>query len=198
LVSEGGVSAGVRRIEAVTGLAALAHIQSDESRLHQLAQLLGGSVNEIAPKLHALLERQKGLERDINALKAKAAHAVVAELATTAKKVGGIKLVAARLEGIDAKALREAVDGLKQQLGNAVVVLAGVNDGKASLVAGVAGAALERVRAGDLLAHLARLTGGKGGGRPDLAQGGAPDGAPLVNALAGIAEWVATSAHSDV
>jgi len=196
LVSEGGVSAGVRRIEALTGQAALDQVQTDESRLRELARALGGGLADIEPKLHALLERQKELEREIGTLKARAARHAALELAATAEDIGGIKLVAARLEGIDAKALREAVDLLKQQLGDAVIVLAGVNDGKAALMVGVSGVALQHVRAGDLLASLAQRIGGKGGGRPDFAQGGAADGQPLVQALATPREWLPTSFHS--
>jgi len=191
LISESGISAGVRRIEALTGQAALEHVQAESSRLYQLAGLLGGGTAEIEAKLRALLERQKELEREIGTLKAKAAHTAVADLAASAEDIDGIKVVAARLEGIEAKALREAVDRLKQQLGDAVIVLAGVNNGKASLIAGVSGAASAHVRAGDLLSALALQTGGKGGGRPDLAQGGAPDGPALIAALAQTRTWVA-------
>ena len=106
--------------------------------------------------------------------------------------VGGVRVLAARLENFDGKALRDAVDRLKQQLGDAVVVLAGTSDGKAALVAGVSGAALGRVKAGELLANIAAQVNGKGGGRPDLAQGGGEDGPALVTALAGVREWVAS------
>jgi len=196
LISESGISSGVRRIEALTGQAALDQVQAETSRLQQIAQLLGGSVAEIEPKLRALLDRQKELERDIGALKAKAAHRAVAELVATAQDIAGIKLVSARVQGFDTKALREAIDWLKQQLGDAVIVLAGVNDGKATLMVGVAGAALAHVRAGDLLGALAKRIGGKGGGRPDLAQGGGLDGPELVQALAEIGAWMSTQMPS--
>ncbi|MFN3702205.1 alanine--tRNA ligase [Thermomonas sp.] len=190
IVSEGGVSAGVRRIEAVTGQGALDHVAAQEQRLHEVAQLLGSNAGEVADKLRALLERQKKLEREVEALKAKAASSATGDLAGQAQEVAGIKVLAARLEGFDAKALREAVDRLKQQLGDAVVVLAGADAGKAALVAGVSGAALGKVKAGDVLGDVARQANGKGGGRPDLAQGGGEDGPALVAALAGVAEWV--------
>ena len=190
IVSEGGVSAGVRRIEAVTGQGALDHVAAQEQRLHEAAQLLGSNAGEVADKLRALLERQKKLEREVEALKAKAASSATGDLAGQAQEVAGIKVLAARLEGFDAKALREAVDRLKQQLGDAVVVLAGADAGKAALVAGVSGAALGKVKAGDVLGDVARQANGKGGGRPDLAQGGGEDGPALVAALAGVAEWV--------
>ncbi|MFN3310136.1 MAG: alanine--tRNA ligase [Thermomonas sp.] len=190
IVSEGGVSAGVRRIEAVTGQGALDHVASEEHRLHEAAQLLGGNANDVADKLRALLERQKKLERELEQLKARAASSATGDLAAQAQEVAGIKVLAARLEGFDAKALREAMDRLKQQLGDAVVVLAGAEGGKAALVAGVSGAALGKVKAGEVLADVARQTNGKGGGRPDMAQGGGEDGPALRAALAGVADWV--------
>ncbi|HEY9541884.1 MAG TPA: alanine--tRNA ligase [Luteimonas sp.] len=195
IVSEGGVSAGVRRIEAVTGQGALDHVAAEERRLGEAAQLLGGTTAEAADKLRALLEKQKRLERELESLKAKAASGATADLASGAVEVGGIKVLAARLEGFDAKALREAVDRLKQQLGDTVVVLAGASGGKAALVAGVGGAALKRIKAGELLAHIAGQIGGKGGGRPDLAQGGGEDGPALGLALGGVAGWVASRLH---
>ncbi len=190
LVSEGGVSAGVRRIEAVTGQGALDFVNEEEQRLHELAQLLGGNGNEVTVKLHGLLDRQKKLERELEALKAKAASNATGDLAAQAQDVGGIKVLAARLEGFDAKTLRDALDRLKQELGDAVIVLAGVESGKAALVAGVGGAALGKIKAGDLLGDVARQVNGKGGGRPDMAQGGGEDGPGLVTALANVVAWV--------
>ena len=190
LVSEGGVSAGVRRVEALTGEAALDHVATGEGELHQAAGLLGGTSGEVAGKLRALIERQKKLERELESLKAKAASGATADLAAKAVDVQGIKVLAARLEGFDAKALREAVDQLKDRLKDTVVVLAGTGDGKASLVAGVGGSASGRIKAGDLLRHVAGRIGGKGGGRPDLAQGGGPDGPALAEALSEVDGWV--------
>jgi len=191
IVSEGGVSAGVRRIEALTGQGALDYVADEEERLDEAARLLGGTPGEIADKLRSLLDRQKRLERELDAIKAKAASGATADLSTAATDIAGIKVLARRLEGFDAKALRDAVDRLKQQLGDAVVILAGTQDGKAALVAGVSGAATGRVKAGELLAHIAGQIGGKGGGRPDMAQGGGDDGPALVDALAGVDTWVA-------
>jgi alanyl-tRNA synthetase len=191
LVSEGGVSAGVRRIEALTGQGALDYVSEEEHRLGEAASLLGGNVGEVGDKLRALLDRQKKLEREHDALKARAASGATADLASAAVEVNGIKVLAARLEGFDAKALRDAMDRFKQQLGDAVIVLAGVQDGKAALVAGVSGAALGKVKAGDVLADVARQAGGKGGGRPDMAQGGGEDGPALEAALAAVPQWVA-------
>lgn len=190
ILSEGGVSAGVRRIEAVTGQAALDYVSTELQRLDEAARLIGAPRTEVADKLRSLMDRQRRLERELESLKAKAASGATSDLGANAVDVGGIKVVTARLEGFDAKALRDAVDRLKQQLVDAVVVLAGVQDGKASLVAGVGGSALGRVKAGDLLGDVARQINGKGGGRPDMAQGGGEDGPALAVALAGVVDMV--------
>ena len=144
----------------------------------------------LVEKIRALTERQKKLEREVEALKAKAASGATADLAGSAQDVNGVRVLASRLEGFDAKALRDAIDRLKQQLGDAVIVLAGTSEGKAALVAGVSGAAAGKVKAGELLSHVASQIGGKGGGRPDLAQGGGEDGPALVSALKGVHDWV--------
>ena len=190
IVSEGGVSAGVRRIEAVTGQGALDHVAAEERRLAEAAHLLGGSAVDVADKLRALLERQKRLEREVETLKAKAASGATSDLGSSAIDIAGVKVIIRRLEGFDAKALRDALDRLKQQLGDAVVLLAGANDGKVALVAGVSGAAAGRVKAGELLSHVAGQINGKGGGRPDMAQGGGDDGPELLEALAGVEAWL--------
>ena len=191
IVSEGGVAAGVRRIEAVTGEGALDFIAEEERRLDEAAHLLGGNPADVVDKLKQLLDRHKRLERELESLKAKAAAGATSDLAAAAPEVAGVKIVAARLEGLDAKALRDAVDQLKSRLGDAVILLASAEGGKASLIAGVQGNAQGRVKAGDLLAHVAAQIGGKGGGRPDMAQGGGPDGPALVAALEGVRDWVA-------
>ncbi len=190
IVSEGGVSAGVRRIEAVTGQGALDHVTQEERRLGEAVNLLGGTTSEVGDKLRGLLERQKKLERELDAMKAKAASRATGELAGQARDINGIKVLAVRLEGFDAKALRDAMDRLKQQLGDSVIVLAGAEGGKVALVAGVSGAASGRVKAGELLGHVASQINGKGGGRADLAQGGGDDGLALAPALADVASWV--------
>ncbi|TKR33643.1 alanine--tRNA ligase [Luteimonas gilva] len=191
IVSEGGVSAGVRRIEAVTGQGALDYVDDEERRLDEAARLLGGSAQDVVDKIRQITERQKKLERELEALKAKAASGATSDLAGSAVDVDGVSVLATRLEGFDAKALRDTVDRLKQQLGDAVIVLAGASDGKAALVAGVSGSAAGKVKAGELLSHVAGQIGGKGGGRPDLAQGGGDDVPALLPALAGVREWVA-------
>ncbi|MEM1489187.1 alanine--tRNA ligase [Stenotrophomonas geniculata] len=190
ITAEGGVSAGVRRIEAVTGQGALDYVDAEEARLAEAADLLGGSAADVVEKIRALGQRQKLLERELEAVKAKVAAGATADLSGQAVEVAGVRVLAARLEGFDAKALRDAMDRLKQQLGDAVIVLAGAQDGKAALVAGVNGSAMGKVKAGELLSHIASQIGGKGGGRPDLAQGGGEDGPALATALAAVVEWV--------
>ena len=190
IVSEGGVSAGVRRIEALTGQGALDYVATEEGRLGEAVRLLGGQAADVADKVRGLLDRQKKLERELEAMKARAASGATSDLAGSAVDVAGLKVLAARLDGFDAKALRDALDRLRQQLGDAVVILAGTHDGKAALVAGVSGAALGKVKAGELLGHVAGQINGKGGGRPDMAQGGGEDGPALAPALAGVPAWV--------
>ncbi|WP_421680454.1 alanine--tRNA ligase [Stenotrophomonas bentonitica] len=190
ITAEGGVSSGVRRIEAVTGQGALDYVAHEEAQLSEAAALLGGNAGDVVDKIRQLGERQKKLERELDALKAKQAAGATADLGAGAVEVKGVKILAARLEGFDAKALRDAIDRLKQQLGDAVIVLAGTQDGKAALVAGVNGSAMGKVKAGELLAHIASQIGGKGGGRPDLAQGGGEDGPALASALAAVVDWV--------
>jgi alanyl-tRNA synthetase len=190
LLSEGGIQAGVRRIEATTGAGALAHFAAQQRTLDEAAGLVGARGEDLVEKLRGLLDKQKRLEREIESFKSKATAGATAELADRAQDIAGIKLVAARVEGLDAKALREAVDQLKLRLPDAVIVLASAEAGKAALVAGVQGRALGKVKAGELLAHVAAQIGGKGGGRPDMAQGGGPDGPALVDALKGVGDWV--------
>jgi alanyl-tRNA synthetase len=191
ITSEGGISAGVRRIEAVTGAGALAWLGEREARLNEVARLLGGNEAEVIDKARHAIERQKKLEKELESIKAKAASGATAALAEQAVSVGELRVVAARLEGLDAKALREGVDLLKHKLGDAVILLAGAADGKAALVAGVAGKAAGSVKAGELVAMVAGRIGGKGGGRPDMAQGGGDDSAALLDALRDVPGWVA-------
>lgn len=190
ITSEGGVSAGVRRIEAVTGQGALDHVAAEEAKLREAAELVGGSAGDVVDKIRQLGDKHKRLERELEALKAKLASGATADLGAAAVEVAGVKVLAVRLEGFDAKALREAMDRLKQQLGDSVIVLAGASEGKAALVAGVNGSPMGRVKAGELLSHIAGQISGKGGGRPDLAQGGGEDGPALALALEGVPAWV--------
>jgi alanyl-tRNA synthetase len=190
IVSEAGVASGVRRIEAVTGTGALAYVADEERRLGEFSQLLSANGDDAVEKLRQLFDKQKKLERELESLRAKAAGSATADLASSALNIDGIKVVAARLEGLDAKALRDSMDQLKQQLADCVILLAGAADGRVSLVAGVNGKALGRVKAGDVVAHVAGQIDGKGGGRPDMAQGGGTDTAELPNILNGLVNWV--------
>jgi alanyl-tRNA synthetase len=190
IVSEGGVAAGIRRIEAVTGAGALAYVREEEESLDRVADLLSASGADVVDKLRQVFDRQKKLERELEALKAKSASAAAADLAAGAKDIQGIKVIAARLDGADAKTLRESMDQFKQKLGDCVVLLAGGADGKVSLVAGVHGKALGKIKAGELVAHVAQQIGGKGGGRPDMAQGGGDDTPKLAGVLDAVPEWV--------
>ncbi len=190
ITSEGGVAAGVRRIEAVTGQGALDLVAEHEARLRAAGELVGAGPADLADKLRQLLDKQKKLERELESIKAKAAAGATTELAANAAVVGGLKVVAARLPGLDAKGLRDAVDQLKADLGDAVVLVASAAEGKASLVAGIGGAAAGKVKAGELVAMVAARIGGKGGGRPDMAQGGGSDGPELDAALASVQAWV--------
>ena len=190
IVAESGVAAGVRRIEAVTGAGAEAFVEARQHRLSEVAALLSSANADVADKVLQLLQRQKRLEQELNALKSKAAQNVFSELAAQAYEVDGIKVAAARLPELDPKALREAADRLKQQLGDCVVLLATVKDGKVALVAGVHGAALGRIEAGKVVAEVAARIGGRGGGRSDMAQGGGEDSPALDDALRALPHWV--------
>jgi alanyl-tRNA synthetase len=190
IVSESGVASGVRRIEAVTGAGAMARVADEERILGEVAGLLAATGDDVIEKLRQLFDKQKKLEKEVESFKAKAASSASADLAESAIDVAGIKVVAARLEGLDAKSLRDSLDVLKQKLGDCAVILAGAADGRVSLVAGVGGTALGRVKAGELVAEVASRIDGKGGGRPDMAQGGGVDSPELPGILAGIPAWV--------
>ena len=191
ILSEAGVAAGVRRIEATTGAHAVAAYKHSESLLQKASDLIGARGHDVLDKLNQLLDRQKKLEQALDAFKAKATSGQSAELAARATEISGIKLVKLRIESGDPKGLRELVDNLKVQLPDSVIVLAAAQDGKASLVAGVQGRAQAKLKAGDVLAHIAGQIGGKGGGRADFAQGGGEDGPALLKAMAELDEWLA-------
>ncbi len=192
ILGEGGVASGIRRIEAVTGAAAMAHVVEEEARLGQIGGLLSAQGNEVVEKLRQLLDRQKKLERELDAFKARAASAATADLSGQAVEVSGIRVLAARVDGLDAKALREGVDALKPKLGDCVILLAAGADGKIALVGSVGGSALGRIKAGEVVAHVAAAIGGKGGGRPDMAQGGGNDTPELAGILADLPRWIGT------
>jgi len=192
VVSEGGIAAGVRRIEAVTGERALVWVEADEDRLLRVASLVKGSRDDLDDKIVVLAERAKRLEKELAELKTKLASAAGQDLASQAMEIDGVKVLAARLNSVDAKGLRDTLDQLKSKLGSAVVVLAAEAGGKVSLVAGVTQDLTDRLKAGDLIKAVAEKVGGKGGGRPDMAQAGGNDPAGLPDALGLVGEWVRT------
>ncbi|KPW71473.1 Alanine--tRNA ligase [Pseudomonas syringae pv. coriandricola] len=184
IVSEGGVAAGVRRIEAVTGAAALAWLNSAEDQLKEAATLVKGNRDNLLDKLTAVLERNRLLEKQLEQLQAKAASAAGDDLSSAAQDVKGVKVLATRLDGQDGKALLALVDQLKNKLGRAVILLGSVHEDKVVLVAGVTKDLTGQLKAGDLMKQAAAAVGGKGGGRPDMAQGGGVDAGALDAALA--------------
>ncbi|WIX04066.1 alanine--tRNA ligase [Pseudomonas sp. AR5] len=190
IISEGGVAAGVRRIEAVTGAAALAYLNQAEEQLREAAGLVKGSRDNLLDKLAGVLERNRQLEKELEQLKAKAASAAGDDLAGSAIDVGGVRVLAARLDGLDGKALLALVDQLKNKLGSAVILLGGAQEDKVVLVAGVTQDLTTRFKAGELMKQAAAAVGGKGGGRPDMAQGGGTDVGALDDALALAAKFV--------
>ena len=184
IISEGGVASGVRRIEAVTGAAALAYLNAAEEQLKEAANLVKGSRDNLIDKLSAVLERNRALEKQLEQLQAKAASAAGDDLSNSAVDVKGVKVLAARLDGQDGKALLALVDQLKNKLGRAVILLGSVHEEKVVLVAGVTKDLTGQLKAGDLMKQAAAAVGGKGGGRPDMAQGGGVDAGALDGALA--------------
>ncbi|MBX8537057.1 alanine--tRNA ligase [Pseudomonas cichorii] len=190
IVSEGGVAAGVRRIEALTGAAALAWLNSAEDQLKEAATLVKGNRDNLLDKLSAVLERNRQLEKQLEQLQAKAASAAGDDLSAAALDVKGVKVLATRLDGQDGKALLALVDQLKNKLGRAVILLGSVHEDKVVLVAGVTKDLTGQLKAGDLMKQAAAAVGGKGGGRPDMAQGGGVDAAALDTALALAAPFV--------
>jgi len=194
IVSESGVAAGIRRVEAVTGEGALALVQAISRKLNEAAGALKTSPDELSARIGQVQDQVKSLEKEVAALKSKLASGQGDELVAQAVDVNGIKVLAATLDGADVANLREAMDKLKDKLKTAAIVLASVADGKVSLIAGVTADATGRVKAGDLVNFVAKQVGGKGGGRPDMAQAGGTDPSALPQALAGVAGWVAERA----
>jgi alanyl-tRNA synthetase len=190
IVSESGVAAGIRRIEAVTGEGALAWVQQQEAKLAEAASVLKAPVSEVTAKLAQVLENVRTLERELGRLKSRLASSQGDDLASQAVEVKGAKVLAATLDGADAKTLRETMDKLKDRLRSAAIVLGAVNDGKVSLIAGVTSDLTAKVKAGELVNFVAQQVGGKGGGRPDMAQAGGTEPAKLPQALESVRNWV--------
>ncbi|HFM0376459.1 TPA: alanine--tRNA ligase [Escherichia coli] len=190
IISESGTAAGVRRIEAVTGEGAIATVHADSDRLSEVAHLLKGDSNNLAEKVRSVLERTRQLEKELQQLKEQAAAQESANLSSKAIDVNGVKLLVSELSGVEPKMLRTMVDDLKNQLGSTIIVLATVAEGKVSLIAGVSKDVTDRVKAGELIGMVAQQVGGKGGGRPDMAQAGGTDAAALPAALASVKGWV--------
>ncbi|MFS0756772.1 alanine--tRNA ligase [Noviherbaspirillum sp. 1P10PC] len=190
IVSEGGVASGIRRVEAVTGDNALALVQKLSSQVSEAAAALKAQPDELAARIQQVQDQVRTLERELNAMKAKAAASKGDELVGQAVDINGLKVLAATLDGADVAALRSTMDKLKDKLKSAAIVLAAVNDGKVSLIAGVTPDATGKVKAGELVNFVAQQVGGKGGGRPDMAQAGGTDPSGLPRALEGVAGWV--------
>ncbi len=190
LTSESGVAAGVRRVEAVTGTGALDWINERSQQLESIAGLVKSGVNGAEEKVGLVLEKSRALEKELDQLKSKLAAQAGSDLASQAIEINGIKVLAANLEGADPKSLRDTVDQLKNKLGKAAVVVSTVAKGKVSLVAGVTKSETSIIKAGDLLKHVASQIDGKGGGRPDMAQGGGNDVKALSKALESVTAWV--------
>ncbi|WP_176047105.1 alanine--tRNA ligase [Burkholderia sp. BCC1644] len=190
IVVEGGVAAGIRRVEAITGDNAVRYVQELDARVNEAAAALKAQPSELTQRIAQVQDQVKSLEKELGALKSKLASSQGDELAQQAVEVAGVYVLAATLDGADAKTLRETVDKLKDKLKSAAIVLAAVEGGKVSLIAGVTPDASKKVKAGELVNFVAQQVGGKGGGRPDMAQAGGTEPANLPGALAGVKGWV--------
>ncbi|MGZ5084943.1 MAG: alanine--tRNA ligase, partial [Usitatibacter sp.] len=191
ITSEGGVAAGIRRVEAIAGTVALAQVQQEADRLARVAETLKAQPQEIEPRLAQVLDSVKALEKEVARLKGKMAASQGDDLAGSAVEVKGVKVLAAKLEGADVKTLRDTLDQLKSKLKSSAIVLAASEGEKVSLIAGVTQDLIARMKAGDLVNFVALQVGGKGGGRPDMAQAGGTDSKALPKALASVQGWVA-------
>jgi alanyl-tRNA synthetase len=191
IVAEGGIAAGIRRVEAVTGDNALAYLQQLEGTVGRVASSLKVTPAEVDVRVGALLDQMRALEKELAVLKGRLASAQGDELLAQAQDVGGVKVLAATLQGADARTLRETMDKLKGKLKSAAIVLATVEGGRVQLAAGVTADAMGRIKAGELVNFVAGQVGGKGGGKPDLAMAGGTDAAALPQALASVKAWVA-------
>ncbi len=190
IISEAGVAAGIRRIEALTGNEAIRYVRENETIMNSLADLLKADQASLESKLQQILDKVKSKDKEIKRLKASMASKAGGDLISEAVEIDGIKVLAKSLDDIDQKSLRETLDQLKNKLGTGAIVLASVNGSKVSLVAGVTKDATNKIKAGDLVNFVAEQVGGRGGGRPDMAQAGGNDPAALPNALRGVPDWV--------
>jgi alanyl-tRNA synthetase len=192
ILSESGTAAGIRRIEAVTGEGAIATLHQQNDLLQDVAHLVKGDSNNLTDKVRAVLDRTRALEKELQQLKDQQAAQESASLSSKAKMVNGVQLLVSQLDNVEAKMLRTMVDDLKNQLGSAIIVLATTADDKVSLIAGVTKDLTDRVKAGELIGNVAQQVGGKGGGRPDMAQAGGTDVSALPAALDSVEAWVAS------
>ncbi|CND33837.1 alanine--tRNA ligase [Yersinia pseudotuberculosis] len=192
ILTESGTAAGIRRIEAVTGEGAIALLHQQSDLLQDVAHLVKGDIHNLADKVRAVLDRSKMLERELQQLKDQQAAQESASLSSSAKLINGVKLLVSQLDNVEPKMLRTMVDDLKNQLGSAIIVLATTTDDKVSLIVGVTKDLTGKVKAGELIADIAQQVGGKGGGRPDMAQAGGTDVQALPAALASVEAWVAS------
>jgi alanyl-tRNA synthetase len=196
IVSESGIASGVRRIEGVTGAAALTRMDQAEGQLASVCEVVKGTAENVAEKVSALRSENRELEKEIARLKQKLASGAGSDLTSAAVEVSGIKVLAANVDGADARSLRDTLDQCKNKLGSAVILLAAVNEGKVALAAGVTKDLTGRVKAGDLMKEFAQRLGGKGGGRPDMAQGGGTDVDALPDVLKAVPAWVESNLAS--
>ena len=190
IVMESGIASGIRRIEAVTGRAAVQRFIDSEAKIDIAAQRLKATRDDLLPRIEQLQSSNRALEKQLEALKSRLASQTGGDLASQAREVKGLKVLAANLDGASVKTLRETVDQLKNKLGAAAIVLASSDDGKVSIIAGVTKAESQRIRAGDLANHVAEQCGGRGGGRPDMAQAGGNQPENLAAALDSVLPWI--------
>ncbi len=187
----------MRRIEAVTGVGALNWIENAESKLHKIAEILKTDIESVDAKLSVQIDKTRKLEKELEQLKGKMASSAGSDMVSEAETIEGIKVIAKLLEGVDPKTLRDTVDQLKNKLGTAALILATVSgDSKVSLVAGVTQDATDRIKAGDLVNFVAQQVGGKGGGRPDMAQAGGNDPSGLDDALKNVPDWIRSQIYT--
>ena len=192
ITSEVGIASGVRRIEALTGESALDYVETNESRLRDVSALIKAKPDNVEEKATQLVQRTRQLEKELEALKSKLASSAGSDLAGSAQDVAGIKVLASEIEGADGKSLRDTVDQLKNKLGTAAIILSAVDGEKITLIAGVTKDITDKIRAGDLVSHVAAQVGGKGGGRPDMAQGGGNQAENLTAALDSVSDWISS------